>query len=150
MDRRRWWNDSPKETAACLQWGPYVKPKELVRHASWFALNYNHYVTLVRSFMKWYFELLKNSVLVAAVFYFAQKTKSVYIAEIAEFSKFVLILYCLTYLYSWKVLLYRDRTPKYRILLGLTFVPLVGLVIFFAFTKTLNLVMADFVRAQSR
>ena len=99
--------------------------------------------------MKWYFELLKNSVLVAAVFYFAQKTKSVYIAEIAEFSKFLLILYCLTYLYSWKVLLYRDRAPKHRILLGLTFVPLAGLVIFFAFTKTLNLVMADLVRAQS-
>ncbi|MEJ1978936.1 MAG: hypothetical protein WDN49_25270 [Acetobacteraceae bacterium] len=100
--------------------------------------------------MKWYFELLKNAVLVAAIVYFANRTKSASLGHIAVISKIVFSLYCLTYLFSWKGWLYRNKTPRQRALLGAILVPLLGAAIFFVFSKSLNVVMHDLVRAQSR
>jgi hypothetical protein len=90
-------------------------------------------------------------VLVVALAYFAKKTRSEALHQLAEFSKLIFTLYCITYLFTWEPSLRaKARTPFHRDLIGYILMPLVAGLIFYAFTKTLDMVMPDLLIAQSR
>ena len=55
---------------------------------------------IIRSFTKWYFDLLKNALVIAAVSYFSEKTSSNTLRFIAKFSLLIFSIYCVTYLYA--------------------------------------------------
>jgi hypothetical protein len=107
------------------------------------------YPILIRPFTRWYFDLLKNALVIAAVSYFAEKTKSKALHLIAEFSLIIFLLYCITYLYAWEPwLMNRVKSPIWRRLLILLLMPVTAGVIFVAFNHTLHLVMKALRRAQ--
>jgi hypothetical protein len=103
---------------------------------------------LIRPFTRWYFDLLKNALVIAAVSYFAEKTKSKTLHFIAEFSLVLFYLYCFTYLYAWEPwLLNRVKSPIRVLLIRLLILVTVG-VIYGVFNHTLHLVMKALRRAQ--
>ena len=56
---------------------------------------------LVRNFSKWFFDLLRNFVLVGALKYFAEKSNSTVLTHLHEFAQIVIFLYCLSYADQW-------------------------------------------------
>jgi hypothetical protein len=56
---------------------------------------------LVRNFSQWFFELLRNFVLVGGLKYFAEKSGSPILFYLHEFALGVLLLYCLSYADQW-------------------------------------------------
>ena len=58
---------------------------------------------LVRNFAQWFFNLLRNFVLVGGLRYFAEKSGSVILWYLHAFALFVILLYCLSYADQWYV-----------------------------------------------
>jgi hypothetical protein len=58
---------------------------------------------VVRNFSNWFFDLLRNFVLVGGLKYFAEKSGSTILFYLHEFALFVLLLYCLSYADQWYV-----------------------------------------------
>ena len=56
---------------------------------------------LVRNFSKWFFDLLRNFVLVGGLKYFAEKSNSIVLTHLHEFAQIVIFLYCLSYADQW-------------------------------------------------
>jgi hypothetical protein len=56
---------------------------------------------LVRNFSKWFFDLLRNFVLVGGLKYFAEKSNSTVLTYLHEFAQIVIFLYCLSYADQW-------------------------------------------------
>ena len=56
---------------------------------------------LVRNFSKWFFDLLRNFVLVGGLKYFAEKSNSTVLTHLHEFAQIVIFLYCLSYADQW-------------------------------------------------
>jgi hypothetical protein len=61
---------------------------------------------LVRNFSQWFFELLRNFVLVGALKYFAEKSGSVILFYLHEVALVVIFLYCLSYADQWYINLF--------------------------------------------
>jgi hypothetical protein len=119
--------------------------------ALWPVLHSTELSAYLRSFSKWYFDLIKNAILLAALFYFAERTKSEFLYKIASFSKLIFTLYCITHLFWWEPpLRAKAKTTLQRDLLGYILIPLVGGLIFYALTTTLNVVTRDLMIAQPR
>ena len=55
---------------------------------------------IIRSFTKWYFDLLKNALVIAAVSYFSEKP-AVTLWFHCRISLLIFSIYCVTYLYAW-------------------------------------------------
>jgi hypothetical protein len=58
---------------------------------------------LVRNFSKWFFELLRNFVLVGGLKYFYEKSGSAVLFYLHELALVVLFFYCLSYADQWYV-----------------------------------------------
>ncbi len=56
---------------------------------------------LVRNFSKWFFDLLRNFVLVGGLKYFYEKSGSAVLFYLHEFALIVIFLYCLSYADQW-------------------------------------------------
>ena len=56
---------------------------------------------LVRNFSQWFFELLRNFVLVGGLKYFSERSGSAILFYLHEFALGVLLLYCLSYADQW-------------------------------------------------
>jgi hypothetical protein len=52
---------------------------------------------LVRNFSQWFFDLLRNFVLVGGLKYFAEKSGSTVLFYLHEFALVVIFFYCLSY-----------------------------------------------------
>lgn len=61
---------------------------------------------LVRNFSQWFFDLLRNFVLVGALKYFSEKSGSSVLSYLHEFALLVILLYCLSYADQWYVNLF--------------------------------------------
>jgi len=56
---------------------------------------------LVRNFSQWFFDLLRNFVLVGGLKYFAEKSGSMVLFYLHEFALVVIFFYCLSYADQW-------------------------------------------------
>ena len=56
---------------------------------------------LVRNFSRWFFDLLRNFVLVGALKYFYETSGSAVLFWLHEFALAVIFLYCLSYADQW-------------------------------------------------
>ena len=61
---------------------------------------------LVRNFSQWFFDLLRNFVLVGGLKYFYEKSGSTILFYLHEFALGVLLVYCLSYADQWYVNLF--------------------------------------------
>ena len=59
------------------------------------------FFALVRNFSQWFFDLLRNFVLVGGLKYFYEKSGSDVLFYLHEFALFVIFLYCLSYADQW-------------------------------------------------
>lgn len=69
---------------------------------------------VVRNFSNWFFDLLRNFVLVGGLKYFAEKSGSVVLFYLHAFALFVILLYCLTYADQWYVNIFGFLEDKRR------------------------------------
>lgn len=69
---------------------------------------------VVRNFSDWFFDLLRNFVLVGGLKYFAEKSGSVVLFYLHAFALFVILLYCLTYADQWYVNIFGFLEDKRR------------------------------------
>ena len=87
---------------------------------------------VVRNFTKWFFDLLRNFVLVGGLRYFAEKSASLILWNLHAFALLVILLYCLSYADQWYVNLFgfldnkryahwANRTVNIGIAVGLFF-----------------------------
>lgn len=67
---------------------------------------------VVRNFSNWFFDLLRNFVLVGGLKYFAEKSGSTILFYLHNFALLVLLLYCLSYADQWYVDLFRFLKNK--------------------------------------
>jgi hypothetical protein len=58
---------------------------------------------LVRNFSRWFFDLLRNFVLVGALKYFYETSGSMVLLYLHEFALVVIFLYCLSYADQWYI-----------------------------------------------
>ena len=61
---------------------------------------------LVRNFSQWFFDLLRNFVLVGGLKYFAEKSGSTVLFYLHEFALLVILAYCLSYADQWYINLF--------------------------------------------
>jgi hypothetical protein len=64
------------------------------------------FFALVRNFSQWFFDLLRNFVLVGGLKYFYEKSGSEVLFYLHQFALFVIFLYCLSYADQWYVNLF--------------------------------------------
>jgi hypothetical protein len=60
-------------------------------------------VDLIRNFSHWFFDLLRNFVLVGGLRFFAEKSGSAILWSLHAIALFVIVLYCLSYADQWYV-----------------------------------------------
>lgn len=139
----------PSQTADPSQ--PSAPLQKWLLLALWPFLHSDKYVAYLRSFSKWYFDLITSAILVAALLYFAKKTKSEILYQIASFSKLIFTLYCYSYLFWWEApLRAKAKTRLQRDLIGYVVMPVSVALIYVMFTKFLNVLMRELLVAQSR
>jgi hypothetical protein len=69
-------------------------------------------LAVVRNFSQWFFNLLRNFVLVGGLKYFAEKSGSTVLFYLHEFALIVIFLYCLSYADQWYVNLFSFMEDK--------------------------------------
>ncbi|MGA7455812.1 MAG: hypothetical protein WBW51_00590 [Methyloceanibacter sp.] len=69
---------------------------------------------LVRNFSKWFFDLLRNFVLVGGLKYFAEKSNSTVLTYLHEFALLVILAYCISYADQWYINLFGFMQDKRR------------------------------------
>jgi hypothetical protein len=105
----------------------------------------------MRPFAKWYFDIVKNALVVAALFYFSEKTGSLIIKVIAGVSLGVLVWSLTIYLHRWEIRPFNFVTSrKWREALNILFAAATVGVMYFVCLYILNLTMHELIRAQSR
>ncbi|GEM_PF-628847 len=67
---------------------------------------------LVRNFAQWFFDLLRNFVLVGGLKYFYEKSGSTVLFYLHEFALGVIFLYCLSYADQWYINLFSFLEDK--------------------------------------
>ena len=67
---------------------------------------------LVRNFSQWFFDLLRNFVLVGGLKYFYEKSGSAVLFYLHEFALVVIFLYCLSYADRWYLNLFSFLANK--------------------------------------
>ena len=73
---------------------------------------------LTRNFSHWFFDLLRNFVLVGGLRYFAEKSGSTILWVLHGIALFVILLYCLSYADQWYVNVFgflKDRRLAHRL-----------------------------------
>jgi hypothetical protein len=67
---------------------------------------------LVRNFSRWFFDLLRNFVLVGGLKYFYEKSGSAVLFYLHEFALIVIFVYCLSYADQWYLNLFGFLNDK--------------------------------------
>jgi len=104
---------------------------------------------LVRNFSKWFFDLLRNFVLVGGLKYFAEKSNSTVLTHLHEFAQIVIFLYCLSYADQWYINLFGFLENK-RLAHGLNMAVNIALaiVLFALINRAASTIVAEISRAQ--
>ena len=75
-------------------------------------------VDLMRNFSHWFFDLLRNFVLVGGLRFFAEKSGSAVLWTLHAIALFVIVLYCLSYADQWYVNVFgflKDKRLAHRL-----------------------------------
>jgi flagellar biosynthesis protein FliR len=105
----------------------------------------------IQPLSRWYLDLLRNVLVVAAFLYLAEKSQNEFIKAMAAFSKMVLSVHCLSYVYP-----ILDRIPSIRFIpsarlrtfMELCLGALAGVMIYRAFTYFYDFMMSQLVQSQ--
>ena len=105
--------------------------------------------TVIRNFATWFFQLLRNFVLVGVLKYFYDKTGSEVLLFIHQIAICVIFVYCLTYADQWYLNLFGFLSNK-RIASWLNLVVniLIGIGFFLLINKATSIMVAEISRAQ--
>src|SRR5687768_17045967 len=69
----------------------------------------------IRDFAKWWFDLLKNILVVATLWVLGRKTENPYLVSLALLSYLVLLVHCVSYAHSWRLnAVWGIRNPRGR------------------------------------
>ena len=104
---------------------------------------------LVRNFSNWFFDLLRNFVLVGGLRYFAEKSGSTVLWYLHAFALFVILLYCLSYADQWYVNLFgflENRRHAHWLNRAVNLSIAVGL--FFLIRWAVHVIVAEIAHAQ--
>ena len=104
---------------------------------------------LVRNFSQWFFDLLRNFVLVGGLKYFYEKSGSAVLFYLHEFALVVIFLYCLSYADQWYINLFSFLNDK-RLAhwLNRSFNIGVAVALFLAIRWGASVIVAEISRAQ--
>src|ERR1700683_3413871 len=67
----------------------------------------------IRDFAKWWFDLIKNVILVTALRVLSDRADSWLVTGIYVFSNFALLAYCLTYVQGWYYTPFRSHPNRF-------------------------------------
>lgn len=103
----------------------------------------------IRNFAKWFFDLLRNFVLVGGLKYFAEKSDSTVLFYLHEFALLVIFFYCLSYADQWYINLFGFLdNKKLACWLDLAFNAVVAIGIFLIINRGASIIVAEISRAQ--
>ena len=104
---------------------------------------------LVRNFSKWFFDLLRNFVLVGGLKYFAKKSGSTVLFYLHEFALLVILAYCISYADQWYINLF-SFVEKKRLAhwLNMTVNIAVAVLLFLVINRAASTIVAEISRAQ--
>jgi hypothetical protein len=104
----------------------------------------------VRNFSKWFFDLLRNFVLVGGLKYFAEKSASPILLVLHEVALVVIFFYCLSYADQWYLNLFgflENKRLAYWLDIILNIA--ISIVIFAIINQAASIIVAEISRAQS-
>ena len=104
---------------------------------------------LVRNFSKWFFDLLRNFVLVGGLKYFAEKSNSTVLTYLHEFALLVILAYCISYADQWYINLFgfmQDRRRAHWF--NMSFNIGVAILLFWVIHRAASTIVAEISRAQ--
>lgn len=104
---------------------------------------------LVRNFSQWFFDLLRNFVLVGGLKYFAEKSGSAVLFYLHEFALVVIFLYCLSYADQWYLNLFgfmQNRRVAHWLNMGFNIA--VAILLFAVIHQGASTIVAEISRAQ--
>ena len=104
---------------------------------------------LVRNFSQWFFDLLRNFVLVGGLKYFAEKSGSAVLFYLHEFALVVIFLYCLSYADQWYLNLFgfmQNRRVAHWLNMGFNIA--VAILLFAVIHQGASIIVAEISRAQ--
>ena len=104
---------------------------------------------LVRNFSQWFFELLRNFVLVGGLKYFYEKSGSPVLFYLHEFALVVIFFYCLSYADQWYINLFSflgDKRLAHWLNRAVNFI--IAIVLFFLIRWGVNIIVAEISHAQ--
>jgi hypothetical protein len=104
---------------------------------------------LVRNFSQWFFELLRNFVLVGGLKYFYEKSGSPVLFYLHEFALVVIFFYCLSYADQWYISLFSflsDKRLAHWLNRAVNFI--IAIVLFFMIRWGVNIIIAEISHAQ--
>jgi len=104
--------------------------------------------TVVRNFSIWFFNLLRNFVLVGLLKYFYDKTGSPVLFWIHQLAIFVIFIYCVSYLDQWYVNLFgflNDKRTAHWLNLSLNV--LITIALFFLINKATGIIVVELSQA---
>jgi hypothetical protein len=103
----------------------------------------------VRNFTQWFFDLLRNFVLVGGLKYFAEKSGSAILFYLHEIALVVILLYCLSYADQWYINLFSFLKNK-RIARWLNRAVNIGIAVllFWMINRGASIIVAEISHAQ--
>jgi hypothetical protein len=87
---------------ADMDWNRLAKLKNYFNQIAGIQRLYSPLTEPLNRFTKWYFDVLKNIMVVAAIQYLGRKTESVTIKAIGFFSAVLLGTYVLSFMWTWR------------------------------------------------
>ena len=104
---------------------------------------------LVRNFSKWFFDLLRNFVLVGGLKYFAEKSGSTVLFYLHEFALLVILAYCISYADQWYINLFSFvENKRLAHWLNMTVNIAVAVLLFLVINRAASTIVAEISRAQ--
>ena len=104
---------------------------------------------LVRNFSKWFFDLLRNFVLVGGLKYFAEKSCSTVLFYLHEFALLVILAYCISYADQWYINLFSFvENKRLAHWLNMTVNIAVAVLLFLVINRAASTIVAEISRAQ--
>jgi hypothetical protein len=101
---------------------------------------------LVRNFSKWFFDLLRNFVLVGGLKYFAEKSNSTVLTHLHEFAQIVIFLYCLSYADQWYLSFLENKRLAHGLNMGVNIA--LAILLFAMINRGASIIVAEISRAQ--
>jgi hypothetical protein len=104
---------------------------------------------LVRNFSQWFFDLLRNFVLVGGLKYFYEKSGSTVLFYLHQLALLVILAYCISYADQWYINLFGFLENK-RLAHWLNMAVNIGVavVLFFVIQRAASTIVAEISRAQ--